>query len=239
MKSTRTFTLPELLAILVCLILLALFLPRLFIENTDRRRLTHCILNLKQLALCATIYAQDYNDTFPLVAPHYSQKYISVSSPGDSWYGLLNVYVTNEGTFVCPADKLQCNAKDLMGDDERFQLSYGFNAVCDATSEASYGTWSNAAPTLKCEKPSATLMLGDAGKIHGVLYPFTGGETEASGHLASRHRIKGYRYSFLPHYTHYCNAVFFDGHAERFTANQTSLADGSGKIKLGLTSTAY
>ncbi len=238
MKATRPFTLTELLAILVCLILLALFLPRPCGKATDRSRLISCYANLKQLALSATIYVQDYNDTFPLIAPHYSQKYINLDSPGDSWYGILNVYVSNERSFVCPADKFQCNAKDLMGDDQRFQLSYGFNAVCDATSEASYGTWSNVAPTLKCENPAATLMIGDAGKVHGVLYPFTGDKTEASGHLASRHRINRYGGCFPP-YTHKFNAAFFDGHAESFTVNQTSLADGSGKIKLGLTSTAY
>ena len=238
MKTIKSrFTLMELLVLLlVVLLVAALVVPTFSPPRTSRERARQifCISNLKQIALCASLYSQDYDDTLPLIQEHYSQKYINPLTPGDSWYGLLNTFVENERTFVCPSDKAMVNAKGLMGDDERFRLSYGFNAVSDATSAASYGTWCKTAPKMETVvKPETTLMVADAGETHGVLYPHAGKRREEYGHLALRHYApRGFfrpkRYEF--------NIVFFDGHAEcfqRFTSPKPE------QIKLGQGSTAY
>jgi prepilin-type processing-associated H-X9-DG protein len=170
------------------------------------------------------MYSQDYDETLPLVQEHYRVKYINVSTPGDSWYGLINVYVTSEKSFECPADLFKVNATELMGASDRFLLSYGFNAVCDADSEADYGRWSRVAPNMTVENPSATLMLADTGKVHGALYPFVGSIMEDGGYLAYRHGDT-------------FNVAFMDGHAAAFNNKLNRRIPD--KIKLGLTNTAY
>ena len=219
MKTIKSrFTLMELLVLLlVVLLVAALVVPTFSPPRTSRERARQifCISNLKQIALCASLYSQDYDDTLPLIQE-------------------LNTFVENERTFVCPSDKAMVNAKGLMGDDERFRLSYGFNAVPDATSAASYGTWCKTAPKMETVvKPETTLMVADAGETHGVLYPHAGKRREEYGHLALRHYApRGFfrpkRYEF--------NIAFFDGHAEcfqRFTSPKPE------QIKLGQGSTAY
>ena len=231
MKTTKSwFTLVELAAMLVCVALMtALLLPQIFfrkgIENTrSKARTISCTGNLKQIALSATMYTQDYDETLPLVQEHYRTKYVNVATPGDSWYGLINVYVTNEKSFECTADIFKVNATELMGSDDRFLLSYGFNAVCNASSASDYGKWSRVAPNMTVENPSATLMVADTGKVHGALYPFVGSDMEACGYLAYRHGDN-------------FNVAFMDGHAANFTNKHNHRVPD--KIKLGLISTAY
>ena len=234
MKRTQTFTLVEALVVMVVMaVLMWLFLLSLRTRRIQPHHHFSCTSNLKQIGLSALMYAQDYDNTYPEVREHYRQRYIDISTPGDSWYGLINVYNNNEKAFVCPGDKAQVNAVELMGEDGGFRLSYGFNAVCDAP-DTPYGTWS--ASAVKCadepphsftrhQKPDATLMIADAGQIHGVLYPYAGKEREERGHLVWRHA--GDRF----------NVVFFDGHASSFGKDLNTRTPE--KIRLGLTSMEY
>ena len=219
------------MVIAIIAILAAMLLPALA-KAREKARNISCVNNLKQIFTGAYMYTDNYDDTLPLVKDTYDNKYENVSTTGDSWFGLINFYVTNEKTFECPADTAKKNAEDIQNTDElkkAFKLSYGMNGVSntvDNDKKAKYGTCSNVAPNLTVENPSQTLMMADVGVQCTALYPYVNTTVmEGDGFLAYRH---GDRF----------NVAFFDGHAEGFT-NKVNEDAFIGKIKLGLTSTAY
>ena len=218
------------MVIAIIAILAAMLLPALA-KAREKARNISCVNNLKQIFTGAYMYTDNYDDTLPLVKDTYDNKYENVSTTGDSWFGLINFYVTNEKTFECPADTAKVNAKTAISaqDDNKFKLSYGMNGVSntvDNDKKAKYGTCSNVAPNLTVENPSQTLMMADVGVQCTALYPYVNTTVmEGDGFLAYRH---GDRF----------NVAFFDGHAEGFT-NKVNEDAFIGKIKLGLTSTAY
>ena len=213
------------MVIAIIAILAAMLLPALA-KAREKARNISCVSNLKQLLLGATMYAEANEDNLPPVQNTGYSEYVDLSTTGDSWYGLINFYVTNTKTFECPADTAKSGATKGSGNaTTEFGLSYGMNGVSNATAAANYGTCAKVAPNLTVENPSITLMMGDAGVGCVALYPYVGTAIEAENFLAYRH---GDRF----------NANFFDGHAESFT-NKINADAYSGKIKLGLTSTVF
>ncbi len=191
----------------------------------EKARNISCVNQLKQLYTGAYMYTDSNDDTLPKISSAYTGTYQNLNTLGDTWFGLINFYVTNEKTFECPADTNKKGAflsssSDLGGD---LDLSYGFNAGFKTEN-----TWAEASPNLTVDNPSATLMMADCGATSGktgwgVLYPTAGAAAETDNYLAYRH---GDRY----------NVVFFDGHAEGFAK---STSEDLAKIKLSLTGTSF
>src|SRR5436190_23981913 len=67
---TRAFTLIELLVVIAIIAILAAILFPVFAQAREKARSIVCTSNLKQLALGWTMYAQDYDETFPLTAAY-------------------------------------------------------------------------------------------------------------------------------------------------------------------------
>jgi prepilin-type N-terminal cleavage/methylation domain-containing protein/prepilin-type processing-associated H-X9-DG protein len=223
MKKDSLFTLIELLVVIAIIAILAAMLLPALSKAREKARTISCTSNLKQIALSATMYTQDYDETLPLVATSYATVYTNVSTPGNSWYGLINVYVTNEKSFECGADTAKTNAYSAGQGNDKFLLSYGFNGACNVTT-AYAATCSTVAPNMTVENPSATLMMGDSGPQCAVLYPYVSTQIETAFYLAYRHGDT-------------FNAAFFDGHAANFNNKLNKVTPD--KIKLGLTNTAF
>lgn len=99
MRPRRGFTLIELLIVIAIIAILAAILFPVFARARENARRASCASNLKQLGLAMTMYAQDYDETYPL-----SYK----------WDGLISPYTTYKSVwgkasalFQCPSDAVK------------------------------------------------------------------------------------------------------------------------------------
>lgn len=92
------FTLVELLIVIAIIAILAAILFPVLARARENARRASCQSNLKQIALGATLYIQDYDEHFPLGLTKKSE--ISYSSSFD----LLQPYLKNSQIGICPSD---------------------------------------------------------------------------------------------------------------------------------------
>src|SRR5438046_982945 len=62
----RGFTLIELLVVIAIIAILAAILFPVFAQARDKARTTSCLSNGKQLGTALMMYAQDYDETYPI-----------------------------------------------------------------------------------------------------------------------------------------------------------------------------
>ena len=118
-RKRRGLTLIELLVTLaIAGVLLALLLPVLSAAR-ERQRATHCLSNLRQIAVGFTLYAGEHEGRLPM------------DEDDDFWDVALRSHLGEAGghrVFLCPADP---NADaDASADD--FELSYAWRSDFDA-----------------------------------------------------------------------------------------------------------
>lgn len=129
---SRGFTLIELLVVIAIIAILAAILFPVFARAREKARQTSCTSNLKQYALAALMYAQDYDER---MVPRYYRIDPAVAG-GPNWCdNLLIPYTKNLQLRLCPST----NAK-----------SYGYNL--------DYLNWQ---PLANILSPSETVMICD------------------------------------------------------------------------------
>ena len=89
------FTLVELLVVIAIIAILAAILFPVFSRAREQARKSSCLSNVKQLGLAAQMYSQDYDEFLP--------PYSVATSPTSYWPNLLDPYVKNRMTWVCPS----------------------------------------------------------------------------------------------------------------------------------------
>ena len=113
LSATPTgFTLIELLVVIAILSLLAAILFPVFAQARARARETSCVSNLRQIGLATLLYAQDYDDLFPLGGdPIDLQPGEWAGSPYETVVAqmrplpeVLNPYTKDKRIWDCPAD---------------------------------------------------------------------------------------------------------------------------------------
>jgi prepilin-type N-terminal cleavage/methylation domain-containing protein len=122
MRKNRGFTLIELLVVIAIIAILAAILFPVFARAREAARKATCLSNLKQIALAAIMYAQDYDEVLPMATSSGYATSHPIMIPGiftcpdipqaetlglgskDFWQlaDVLMPYVKSADLFVCP-----------------------------------------------------------------------------------------------------------------------------------------
>ena len=95
MAARKAFTLIELLVVIAIIAILAAILFPVFARAREQARRTSCLSNLKQIGLACHMYADDYDELFP-VDNH-------ICNPHLRLLGQIMPYVKNFQIFYCPS----------------------------------------------------------------------------------------------------------------------------------------
>jgi prepilin-type N-terminal cleavage/methylation domain-containing protein/prepilin-type processing-associated H-X9-DG protein len=209
--SRRTgFTLLELLVVIAIIAILAAILFPVFAQAREKARQATCLSNCKQIGMGIMLYAQDYEEAYPLYA-HYPKHDLL-------WFEVIQPYIKSVDLFLCPDVGLRQTGPQYGWD------GYGVNYE----HVIMYGpgwTWTQEPGTqgpareARLGRPAETIMVADAqgetgwakgwgwGAVYctvdlpnGVFWYADVGLDKTWG-LSDRHRGGG-------------NYVFADGHAK-------------------------
>jgi prepilin-type N-terminal cleavage/methylation domain-containing protein/prepilin-type processing-associated H-X9-DG protein len=162
------FTLIELLVVIAIIAILAAILFPVFAQAREKARQSTCISNTKQLGLGVLMYAQDYDEQYPMMS--------FKAAPGIAyrirWADQIYPYVKNEALFLCPSapkelstkffyHRFDANNNGLQDDGAKYG-GYGFNYQYLGNSRF---PWS--ASLAEIEKPAETVAICDTS---GVAY---------------------------------------------------------------------
>ncbi|MCE5237051.1 DUF1559 domain-containing protein [bacterium] len=92
----KGFTLIELLVVIAIIAILAAILFPVFAKAREKARQSSCLSNVKQLALAALSYAQDFDEANVIYGNQGSEA-------GMYWYQFIAPYCKNTQVFICPS----------------------------------------------------------------------------------------------------------------------------------------
>ena len=127
MSARKGFTLIELLVVIAIIAILAAILFPVFAKAREKARQTSCLSNLKQIALAAQMYEQDYDEIFPLDT-NWPQPAYQFLLPD-----VLNPYVKNYQVWICPSDHYTVTQSATVPSFNTYwspnfsQISYAYN----------------------------------------------------------------------------------------------------------------
>jgi len=121
------FTLIELLVVIAIIAILAAILFPVFARAREKARQTSCLNNLRQMSTATLMYAQDYDETFPMSFYHASRLVYT-------FYHVMAPYMKNDQILVCPSEQ---SAITVAGLNTRVLSLFGM-AAAPGFSVASY-----------------------------------------------------------------------------------------------------
>ncbi len=114
----RAFTLIELLVVIAIIAILAGMLFPVFARARGKGRQASCISNLKQIGTALHMYANDYDEMFPLDADRGVCSF---------WYERIDPYVKNKNIGICPSK--QGKPRTPPGGDHVYEWSYAMSCI--------------------------------------------------------------------------------------------------------------
>ncbi|RYG75354.1 DUF1559 domain-containing protein [bacterium] len=162
-QAKKGFTLIELLVVIAIIAILAAILFPVFGRARENARRSSCQSNLKQIALGAKQYVQDYDEKYPQVvlgtdgAP-------ATPDLNRGWAAQLQPYLKSTQIFQCPSETISGNANPATNQ----YTDYWYNQALNGKSEAAL------------EYISSTVLNGD-GTSGSSAYAFNGLESHNDG----------------------------------------------------------
>ena len=189
-RPRKGFTLIELLVVIAIIAILAAILFPVFAKAREKARQSSCSSNLKQLAIAAVQYVQDYDERMPMhvVATNASPTWVY-------WPEGIQPYIKSVQLLVCPSDDSPASLGSFGG---TYRTSYGYNWAWLGSGN-SVPAWSR--PLAKIEQPAHTLIFGEAERSY-VVHPYS-----TSG-------APGYYYKSESRHNEGCNIAYVDGHVK-------------------------
>jgi prepilin-type N-terminal cleavage/methylation domain-containing protein/prepilin-type processing-associated H-X9-DG protein len=152
-RNAAGFTLIELLVVIAIIAILAAILFPVFAQARDKARSAACLSNAKQQALAVHMYAQDNDETLPII--YYGAANKGQGSGHWPWLKVLMPYVKNKAVYTCPS-LLSANwdaSAGLYGkgpDNEwPSVVGYGYNLLMDHK------------PLAQMQNPASTLAIAE------------------------------------------------------------------------------
>ncbi len=192
----RGFTLIELLVVIAIIAILAAILFPVFARAREKARQASCSSNLKQIALAALMYVQDYDERTPWMRLTNPPADMCPYAPNNGspcytcWSEHITPYAKNDQLFNCPSSN-------------RYRAPNTRGSIC-----MSYG-WSCHIDNMKLGaiyKPAETLMTIDA-DCHWVNGDCT---SHARGEIHGKNEL----YRTAPLHNEGSNIAFADGHVK-------------------------
>jgi prepilin-type N-terminal cleavage/methylation domain-containing protein/prepilin-type processing-associated H-X9-DG protein len=163
------FTLIELLVVIAIIAILAAILFPVFARAREEARKTSCLSNIKQIALAAAMYSEDYGER---LMPPWSQLSSNLAQADWTWtwVGLSQPYVKNKGIYLCPdGGTAATTSKDPSVANGQYS-SYGMNTDGLFGTVAGAGQYfpnpmSSYPPKSSAVAPANTVQFMDAAEI--------------------------------------------------------------------------
>lgn len=223
MTQNKGFTLIELLVVIAIIVILAAILFPVFAQARAKARQTICLSNMRQMGLGVMMYAQDYDEAFPLDS--------HTGGGGNAnwvWIKTLQPYVKTSLLYRCPSDPSANWERPLSGQVTTRKTSYGTNfwmlprlGVDELTMNCSgfntVGSIRAPARTIYIAE-LRTNAAGGADHYHPAAWRYPnscGTYIEPTDELAMDWHSGGTNYTFV------------DGHAKWFRFEQTWSSDAS------------
>jgi len=195
------FTLIELLVVIAIIAILASLLLPALSQARARGRRSVCMSQVKQLAMCNLMYAQDYDEhTLPYCT--------GSSGAGYRWYHMMEPYYGSRAVLKCTSQRITDTS--VTGG---WELSYGINRTA-GSSEAAY----QYVKLGRIKHPDETVMFTDtrANDLEYKAFPTFYSSVSAS-----------WGDTISPRHSGGSNFSYYDGHADY----QTHAGIYMGKIR--------
>lgn len=216
----RGFTLIELLVVIAIIAILAAILFPVFAKAREKARQSSCLSNVKQLALSALQYAQDYDEMLPKEQP---QRTPWLTNPpynlGMQWCDVLQPYLKSTQLLRCPSvgtNGFTPTTSLVVCGMPTCQIGYGWNIGTDRAAgyiDGCGGFYNDGQPPVSLAAfvdSAQTFLLGDYGPISPLALE---GRTIAGLAIPS---------SYSSAHNEGGNYAFIDGHAKWLSAATVS-----------------
>ena len=207
-QSTRKgFTLIELLVVIAIIAILAAILFPVFAKAREKARQTSCASNLKQLALAALQYGQDYDESIA----------IGWEGGGEAsyWYPRWYTYTKNTQMWNCPSFR-RGNVNFTPLDSNPLNAELDYCSICESRA-------GNVIIMATAKYPSEEMLVSEsAGSSHRLCPVEHDGTTYHESMWMMNTRTSNAAYSAYAPHNDGVNASFLDGHTK--WVNATDLA---------------